>query len=128
MAMIDKRRVRPNEIESMRLMGDVEGKTALIIDDIIDTGNTLAKAGELLKEKGATKVIAYATHGVMSNKAREILLTKSSPFDKILITNTIPFEIKPEFENRIEILDVSDVFAKVIKRVDSNTSISSLFL
>jgi ribose-phosphate pyrophosphokinase len=134
MAMIDKRRVKPNEIESMNLIGDVKGKTAFIIDDIIDTGGTLCKAGELLREMGAKKVYAFATHGVLSGKAYERLLGPNSPFEKVLITNTIPTNIElvedytKKYGSKLEVLDVSPLFSEVIKRICSHTSVSSLFV
>jgi len=134
MAMIDKRRTKPNQVSSMTIIGDVTGKTALIIDDIIDTGGTLVKAGNLLKERGAKKVYAYATHGVLSGEAYKKLLVPSSPFEKVLISNTIPIDKKAAeyykdiFNKEFEVLDVSSLFAEVIKRVCSNTSLSSLFV
>jgi len=134
MAMIDKRRTKPNQIASMTIIGDVEGKTALIIDDIIDTGGTLVKAGNLLKERGAKKVYAYATHGVLSGKAYHKLLSPSSPFERTIVSNTIPIDLdtveyyKKKYGEKLEIIDVSPLFAEVIKRVCSNTSVSTLFV
>jgi len=134
MAMIDKRRTKPNQISSMTIIGDVEGKTALIIDDIIDTGGTLVKAGNLLKERGAKKVYAYATHGVLSGKAYHKLLNPASPFERTIVSNTIPIDMetveyyREKYGEKLEILDVSPIFAEVIKRVCSNTSVSTLFV
>ena len=124
-AMIDKRRAGPNQIKSMDLVGDVKGKTAIILDDIVDTGGTLLKSAQLIKEKGARDVIGYVTHGIFSGSAKENLLGKDSPFTKIYVSNTIPYLDRPN--DKLEILDMSYVFARVIKRVLSKGSVSTLF-
>jgi len=123
-AMIDKRRAGPNQIQSMSLIGDVKDKTAIIFDDIVDTGGTLLKSAKLIKEKGAKNVIAYITHGVFSGKAEEKLFGKDSPFSKIYVSNTI---VVPFFNDKLEILDMSFTFTKVINRVLSKGSVSTLF-
>jgi len=124
-AMIDKRRAGPNQIKSVDLVGDVSGKTAIIFDDIVDTGGTLLKSAQLIKEKGAKDIIGYVTHGIFSGSAKETLLGASSPFTKIYVSNTIPFLDGPN--EKFEVLDMSYVFARVIKRVLSKGSVSTLF-
>lgn len=124
-AMIDKRRAGSNQIKSVDLIGDVEGKTAIIFDDIVDTGGTLFKSAQLIKKKGAKEIIGYVTHGIFSGPAKERLLGDSSPFTKIYVSNTIPFE--GELNDKVEVLDMSYVFARVIKRVISKGSVSTLF-
>ena len=126
-AMIDKRRLGPNRIKSVNLIGDVSGKTAVIFDDIVDTGGTLLKSAQLLKDKGATEVIGYITHGIFSADAKEKLLGESSPFTKLYVSNTIPYIDIASINERLSILDVSSVFARVIKRVIAKGSISPLF-
>ena len=125
-AVIDKRRDGSNVIKSVNLIGDVKDKIAIVFDDITDTGGTLCKSAEILKERGALNVIGYITHGIFSGKAKEILLGVESPFSKIYVSNTIPY-IGNTYD-KLEILDMSFVFTKVIKRVLTKGSVSSLFL
>jgi len=129
-AMIDKRRAGPNQIKSVDLIGDVVDKTAIIFDDIVDTGGTLLKSAQLIKEKGAKDIIGYITHGIFSGQAKKRLLGEDSPFTKIYVANTIPFNCsgKVDASNlKLEVLDMSFVFTKVIKRVLSKGSVSTLF-
>lgn len=125
-AMIDKRRLGPNKIKSMGLLGDVKGKIAIIFDDIVDTGGTLVKAGNLLRDSGASDVMAYVTHGVFSGDAKENIFGKESPFSKVHVANTIPLGGVGN-SPMLEIIDMSEIFAKVIKRLQSNDSLSPLF-
>jgi len=124
-AMIDKRRSGPNRIQSVNLIGDVKGKVAIIFDDIIDTGGTLFKSAQLIKERGALDVVGYVTHGIFSGEAKNILLNIDSPFSNIYVSNTIPF--KGRSYPKLEILDMSSMFTKAIKRVLTRGSVSQLF-
>jgi ribose-phosphate pyrophosphokinase len=122
MVICDKERKRANEIASMTLIGDVSGKDVILIDDIIDTGNTLAKSAQMLKDKGALSVRAMCTHPVLSGKAYETL--EASVIDELVVCDTIP--LKRE-SSKIKVLGVADLFAKAIKNVTEFESISSLF-
>ena len=122
MVIVDKERKRANEIASMTLIGDVTGKDVILIDDIIDTGNTLAKSAQMLKEKGALSVRAMCTHPVLSGKAYETL--EDSCIDELVICDTIP--LKKE-SKKIKVLSVSTLFANAIRNVTEFESISSLF-
>jgi ribose-phosphate pyrophosphokinase len=123
LAIIHKERELPNQVAKVRLVGDVKGKVALIIDDMLDTCGTLAKAAELLKASGATAVYAAVTHGVLSGPANERL--DSAPIDKVFITDTI----SPErvLSSKIQIISVGDIFGDAIKRIVSDESLSALF-
>jgi ribose-phosphate pyrophosphokinase len=122
MVIVDKERKRANEIASMTLIGDVTGKDVILIDDIIDTGNTLAKSAQMLKEKGALSVRAMCTHPVLSGKAYETL--EDSCIDELVVCDTIP--LKKE-SKKIKVLSVSTLFANAIRNVTEFESISSLF-
>jgi ribose-phosphate pyrophosphokinase len=122
MVICDKERKRANEIASMTLIGDVAGKDVILIDDIIDTGNTLAKSAQMLKNKGALSVRAMCTHPVLSGKAYETI--QDSVIDELVVCDTIP--LKKE-TSKIKVLSVGDLFAKAIKNVTEFESISSLF-
>lgn len=123
LAIIHKERELPNQVAKVRLVGDVKGKVALIVDDMLDTCGTLAKAAELLKANGATAVYAAVTHGVLSGPANERL--DSAPVDKVFITDTI----SPErvLSSKIQIISVGDIFGDAIKRIVSDESLSALF-
>ncbi len=118
-ALIDKRRIEAGEIKEMRLVGDVKDKDVLIVDDIIDSGNTLCEAAKLLKEKGAKNLFCYATHGLFTLGTEEL----SKYFNKIMTSNT-NYNIQSK---GIEIIDVSPVFAEAIYRAQKGISISELF-
>ena len=122
MVICDKERKRANEIASMTLIGDVAGKDVILIDDIIDTGNTLAKSAQMLKDKGALSVRAMCTHPVLSGKAYETI--EESVIDELVVCDTIP--LKRE-SSKIKVLSVADLFAKAIRNVTEFESISSLF-
>ena len=122
MVIIDKRREKANHSEVMNIIGDVEGKDVILIDDMIDTAGTMTHGANALKEKGATSVMAYATHGVLSGPAFDRI--KNSSLDELVITNTIP--LKKECE-KITVLDTSELFAEVIRRVYFNESVNKLF-
>jgi len=122
MVIIDKRREKANQSEVMNIIGDVEGKDVILIDDMIDTAGTMTHGANALKERGATSVMAYATHGVLSGPAFDRI--KNSSLDELIITNTIP--LKKEC-NKITVLDTSELFAEVIRRVYFNESVNKLF-
>jgi len=126
-AMIDKRRSGPNKVAEMNVIGDVQDKTAFIIDDIVDTGGTLVKAAIALKEKGANKVVAFCTHGLLSGTALDNLCGNNSPFEELLVTNTIPV-LKQDNYPKFKTLDVSHLFARAFRRIYKNESVSSLFV
>lgn len=122
MVICDKERKRANEIASMTLIGDVTGKDVILIDDIIDTGNTLAKSAQMLKDKGALSVRAMCTHPVLSGKAYETL--EASVIDELVVCDTIPLRRE---SNKIKVLSVAGLFSSAIKNVTEFGSISSLF-
>jgi len=122
MVIIDKRREKANHSEVMNIIGDVEGKDVILIDDMIDTAGTMTHGANALKEAGATSVMACATHGVLSGPAFERI--KNSALDELIITNTIPLKQKCE---KITVLDTSELFAEVIRRVYFNESVNKLF-
>lgn len=123
MVICHKTRTKANLIDSMTLIGEVENKDVIIIDDIIDTGGTIAKAADLMKSKGARSVRACATHAVLSGSAIERL--ESSALDEILLTDTIPMRNKT---SKFTVLSCAPLFADVIQRVFENKSISSSFI
>jgi ribose-phosphate pyrophosphokinase len=126
LAIVDKRRVAANEAAVMHLIGDVQGRTALIIDDIIDTAGTLTKSAELLASKGAARVLAAGVHGVFSGPALERL--QAAPVEKILITDTIPMDDKIQRCSKLEPLSVAPLLGEAIRRIHENSSVSSLFV
>jgi ribose-phosphate pyrophosphokinase len=123
LAIIHKEREIPNQVANVRLIGDVKGKTAIIIDDLLDTCGTLAKASELLINSGAVKVYAAITHGVLSGPANERL--DAAPIEKVFITDTI----SPEraLSSKIQVVSVGDIFGDAIHRITSDESLSELF-
>jgi len=123
MVVCDKHRKRANEIASMQVIGDVEGKDIVLVDDLIDTAGTLCKAAGILKEKGATSVRAVCTHAVLSGNAYENIA--NSELEELIVTDTIPIR---QQSNKIKVLTVADVFAKAIHKVQDHESISSLFV
>ncbi|PJB78385.1 MAG: phosphoribosylpyrophosphate synthetase [Acidobacteria bacterium CG_4_9_14_3_um_filter_49_7] len=126
LAIVDKRREQTNESEVMNVVGDVDGKNILIIDDIIDTAGTLVKTAHALVEKGARSIRTAITHGVLSGPAMDRI--NKSHIEKVYITNTIPFDKKNDPEDRVQILSVANLFGEAIKRTHEETSISSLFI
>jgi len=122
LAILDKRRPRDNVAEIMHVVGEVEGKNAILFDDIIDTARSLVGAADALHEKGAKNIYACATHGLLSGKAVERL--NNSSIMKILVTNTIPHYDLPE---KFEILDLSKLLGEAVIRVRKNLSVSILF-
>lgn len=123
LAVCDKYRKEANKVSSMRLIGEVEGKDVILVDDLIDTGGTICKAAALLKEKGARSVRATCTHAVLSGNAYENI--ENSVLEEIAVTDTIPLRRQ---SNKIKVLTVSDLFAKAIRKIHDHESISSLFI
>jgi len=125
-ATIFKNRERANVVGSMCLMGDVRGKVAILIDDMIDTAGTACKAASILKENGASYIFMLATHGLFSGPALERI--KDSDFNKIIVTNTVSQKSEILECNKIKIIDVSWIIAEAIKRQHDGTSLSELYL
>ena len=125
LAIIDKRRPRANEAEVMNLIGDVEGRTAILVDDMVDTAGTLCTAANALKERGAVKVVSYCTHAVLSGKALENI--KNSQIDELVVTDTIPLSAEALALGKIRQLTIADLLAESIRRVSNEESISALF-
>ena len=126
LAIIDKRRLRPNEAEIMNIIGDIEGKNALIVDDMVDTAGTLTNAAEALCSRGAKSVSACCTHAVFSGKAVERI--QNSCLDEMIITDTIPLNVEGQKLKKIKVLSIAELFAEAIKRIHKNDSVSSLFI
>ena len=126
LAIIDKRRSKPNESEVLHIVGDVSGKTAVLIDDMVDTAGTLTKGGQGVKEHGAQRVLAMATHPVFSGPAVQRI--KESVFDKVIVTDTVPLSKEAVASGKIEVLSVAPLFAEAIRAIHFNDSISRLFL
>ncbi|KAG7925998.1 hypothetical protein KL925_003760 [Ogataea polymorpha] len=124
-ALIHKERARANEVSRMVLVGDVTGKTCIIVDDMADTCGTLAKAAEVLLENGAKEVIAIVTHGILSGNA--IANINKSKLERVVCTNTVPFEEKLKLCPKLDTIDVSGVLAEAIRRLHNGESISFLF-
>ncbi|MBK7501858.1 MAG: ribose-phosphate pyrophosphokinase [Polaromonas sp.] len=126
MAIIDKRRPKANVSEVMHVIGDIDGRNCVIMDDMIDTAGTLVKAAEVLKERGAKKVYAYCTHPVFSGPAIE-RITQGSALDEVVITNTIPLNAEALNCKKIRQLSVAPLIAETIQRIASGESVMSLF-
>lgn len=123
-AIIEKRRPKPNVSEVMNVIGDIEGKNVIIVDDIIDTAGTIVKAASVLKDFGAKKVYGAATHGVLSGPAVDRIC--NSELEKFVITDTIPLSEECRFD-KIDVVSVAPLFAEAIKKINSSESVSSLF-
>lgn len=126
LAIIDKRRPEANKAEVMNIIGDVDGRTCLIIDDIIDTAGTLSNAANALKDNGAKSVIAYCTHPVLSGKAIDNI--KGSALDKLVVTDSIPLSEEARRCGRIRQLTIAPMLAEAIRRVSNEESISAMFI
>jgi ribose-phosphate pyrophosphokinase len=126
LAIIDKRRPRPNVSEVMNIIGEVEGRTCVIMDDIVDTANTLCRAADALKEQGAKRVLAYCTHPVLSGTAAQ-RITESS-LDEVVVTDTIPLRPDAQACKKIRVLSVAGLLAETILRISNEDSVSSLFM
>jgi len=125
LAIIDKRRQKANESQVMHLIGDVKGRDCVIVDDMVDTAGTLCKAADALKTFGARKVVAYATHPVLSGKAIENL--KNSVIDELVVTDTIPLSEEAQALGKIRQVSVAGMVAETIRRINNEESISAMF-
>ena len=125
LAIIDKRRPQPNETRVMNVIGDVEGKTCILVDDIVDTAGTLCTAAEALKDEGAVKVVSYITHAVFSGPAVERI--DASNIDEMVVTDTIPLSEAAADCSRIKQLSLDRLLAEAIRRVSNEESISAMF-
>jgi ribose-phosphate pyrophosphokinase len=126
LAIIDKRRTKPNEAEVMHLVGDVKGKIAVILDDMIDTAGTLTQAAGALRQHGASKIYACATHGVFSGPALERI--NNSDIEEVVITDTISQTDKEAKTSKIKVLSIAPLLAETIRRIHEDESVSSLFV
>jgi ribose-phosphate pyrophosphokinase len=126
LAIIDKRRPRPNEAQVMNIIGEVQGKTCVIVDDLVDTAGTLCIAAKALKEQGAAKVLAYITHPVLSGKA--VSNIEGSVLDELVVTDTIPLRGGAETCKRIRQLSIAELLAETMRRVSDEESVSSLYV
>ena len=126
LAIIDKRRPRPNEAQVMNIIGEVQGKTCVIVDDLVDTAGTLCIAAKALKEQGAAKVLAYITHPVLSGKA--VSNIENSVLDELVVTDTIPLRGGAENCKRIRQLSIAELLAETMRRVSDEESVSSLYV
>jgi len=126
LAIIDKRRPRPNVATVMNIIGEIEGRSCVIIDDMVDTANTLCEAAAALKERGAKRVLAYCTHAVLSGKAVERIA--GSALDEIVVTDTIPLREDAKACKKIRVLTVSGLLAETMRRISNEDSVSSLFV
>jgi ribose-phosphate pyrophosphokinase len=125
LAIIDKRRPTANVSEVMHVIGEIDGRNCVIMDDMIDTAGTLVKAAEVLKERGAKRVYAYCTHAVFSGPAIERIA--KSDLDEVVITNTIPMNEAAKANKKIRQLSVAFLFAETIRRITDGESVTSLF-
>jgi ribose-phosphate pyrophosphokinase len=126
LAIIDKRRPQPNKAEIMNIIGEVSGKTCVLIDDIVDTAGTLCEAARVLKQEGAKKVVAYITHPVLSGPA--VGRIDESELDLIVVTDTIPLSPEARASKRIRQLSVAELLAETVRRIREAESVSSLYL
>jgi ribose-phosphate pyrophosphokinase len=126
LAIIDKRRPQPNAAEIMNIIGSVEQKTCILIDDMIDTAGTLCHAASALKDRGATRVVAYVTHPVLSDPAVQRI--RDSKLDELVVTDTIPLSKAASECGRIRQLSVAELLAETLRRISTAESVSSLYL
>ncbi|MGZ5096723.1 MAG: ribose-phosphate pyrophosphokinase [Usitatibacter sp.] len=126
LAIIDKRRPRPNVATVMNIIGDVNGRTCVIMDDMVDTANTLCAAADALKEQGAVRVVAYCTHPVLSGPA--VSRIEKSVIDELVVTDTIPLKPEAEACQKIRVVSVDSLMAETVRRIYEESSVSSLFV
>ncbi|MFZ0790205.1 MAG: ribose-phosphate diphosphokinase [Chromatiaceae bacterium] len=126
LAIIDKRRPKANEAKVMNIIGDVEGRSCVLIDDLVDTAGTLCRASQALKEHGAKLVVAYCTHPVLSGPAVDTIA--GSVLDELVVTNTIPLSPAAQSCGKIRQLSIGELLAETMRRVSSEESVSSLFI
>ena len=126
LAIIEKRRPRPNEAKVMNISGEVDGQTCVLMDDLVDTANTLCEAAAALKDHGALRVVAYCTHAVLSGPAVERI--ENSQLDELVVTDTIPLRPEAKACRRIRQLTVAELLAETMRRIANDDSVSSLFM
>ncbi|MSQ91379.1 MAG: ribose-phosphate pyrophosphokinase [Gammaproteobacteria bacterium] len=126
LAIIDKRRARANESQVMNIIGDVRGKSCVMVDDLVDTAGTLCLAAQALKDEGATRVTAYITHPVLSGSAVERIAT--SALDELVVTDTIPLREDAKACSRIRVMTVAGLLAETMRRIRDEESVSSLYV
>ena len=126
LAIIDKRRPKANDAQVMNIIGDVEGRTCVLVDDLVDTAGTLCKAASALKEHGAAKVVAYCTHAVLSGPA--VTNIEGSRLDELVVTNTVPLRDDAAACTKIRQLSIAGLLAESIRRINNEESVSSLFV
>jgi ribose-phosphate pyrophosphokinase len=126
LAIIDKRRPRPNEARVMNIIGEVEGRTCVLIDDLVDTAGTLCLAAMALKEHGAVRVVAYCTHPVLSGSAVENI--EASELDELVVTDTIPLKENAQACSKIRQLSIATMLAETMRRISMEESVSSLYM
>ena len=126
LAIIDKRRPKPNVAKVMNIIGDVENRTCVIMDDMVDTANTLCEAARALKDRGAKRVLAYCTHPVLSGTAVQRI--NQSAIDELVVTDTIPLRDDAKASPRIRQLSVAELLAETMRRISNEDSVSSLFM
>lgn len=125
LAIIDKRRPKPNVAKVMNIIGEVQGRTCVLMDDMVDTANTLCEAAKALKDNGASRVVAYCTHPVLSGPAIERI--SNSHLDELVVTDTIPLRDEAKQCGRIRQLSVAELLAETMHRISNEDSVSSLF-
>ncbi|RUR29935.1 ribose-phosphate pyrophosphokinase [Vreelandella nanhaiensis] len=125
LAIIDKRRPQANQAQVMHIIGEIEGRTCVVVDDMIDTAGTLCKAGEALKDHGAARVVAYATHPILSGPAVDNIT--NSVLDEVVVTDTIPLADHARRSGKIRQLSVAGLIAEAIRRVSNEESVSAMF-
>ncbi|MCE0734539.1 ribose-phosphate pyrophosphokinase [Halomonas sp. G15] len=125
LAIIDKRRPAANQAQVMHIIGEIEGRNCVVVDDMIDTAGTLCKAGEALKDHGAERVVAYATHPILSGPAVDNII--GSVLDEVVVTDTIPLSEPARRSGRIRQLSVAGLIAEAIRRVSNEESVSAMF-
>jgi ribose-phosphate pyrophosphokinase len=123
MVLCYKLRKKPNVVEEMSIIGEVEGRNVVIIDDMVDTAGTLCLAAQMMQEKGASSIRAFATHPVLSGNAVERI--NNSPIEELVVTDSMPFK---NSSPKIKVLSIADIFAKTIQAVNMNVSISTNFV
>jgi len=126
LAIIDKRRPRANEAKVMNIIGDVNGRSCVLVDDLVDTAGTLCKAAKALKDHGAVRVVAYCTHAVLSGPA--LANIRNSQLDELVVTNSIRLSPEARACDKIRQLNIADMLAETIRRISNNESVSSLFV
>jgi ribose-phosphate pyrophosphokinase len=126
LAIVDKRRDQPNVAEVHNVIGDVSGRTALIVDDMVDTGGTLTKVAEAIKAAGAREVLASCSHAVLSGHAIERI--ERSPLSKLIVTDSIPLSADKLANGRIVVLTIGSLLGRAIKNIHEETSVTSLFV